>query len=165
MNSESSSEMSTPEMISYINCYICNSKIKNENFHHHYNKCKLEYLNSEKSKYYPLKEPDNINELLDTISNYEMSSYRVLNEINENFTKLHKEMTLLYSEENKKSMTPKEFFKIHHEKFIRRYSYNLENSRINFFYSLQKIKSTSLELKNIIKKEIENSRRFSINFN
>ena len=131
----------------------------------HYEDCKSDYIISEKSKYYPLKEPDNINELLDTISNYEMSSYRVLNEINENFTKLHKEMTLLYCEENKKSMTPKEFFKIHHEKFIRRYSYNLENSRINFFYSLQKIKSTSLELKNIIKKEIENSRRFSINFN
>ena len=165
MSSESSSVMSTPEIPSRTKCFSYDYKIKNEIFSNHYNKCKENYLKTEKSKYYPLKEPDNINELLDTISNYEMSSYRVLNEINENFTKLHKEMTLLYSEENKKSMTPKEFFKIHHEKFIRRYSYNLENSRINFFYYLQKIKSTALELKNIIKKEIENSRRFSINFN
>ena len=69
MTSESSSAISTPEIISSINCYICKTKIKNENFHNHYNKCKLDYLNSEKSKYYPLKEPSNINDLLNIISN------------------------------------------------------------------------------------------------
>ena len=167
MNSESSSEMSTPEMISYINCYICKSKIKNENFHRHYNKCKLEYLNSEKSKYYPLKEPNNINELINIISNYQTSEPRILNEINKQFLNLHEEMNLFYSEKIKKSMTPNEYFKIHKENFLRRFSYNNDNSKIKHFFSVEKIKFkiklTYLELKKIKKDEIENMRTFSIN--
>ena len=98
MTSESSSAISTPEIISSINCYICKTKIKNENFHNHYNKCKLDYLNSEKSKYYPLKEPSNINDLLNIISNYKNRDIRILNDKNEQFLNLHEEMKLFYSE-------------------------------------------------------------------
>ena len=138
MNSESSSAISTPEIISYINCYICKSKIKNENFHHHYNKCKLDYLNSEKSKYYPLKEPNNINELLDIISNYQSTESKILKEINEQFLDLHEEMNLIYSEKIKKSMTPNEYFKIHKENFLRRFSYNNDIQKLNNFFQLKK---------------------------
>ena len=98
MSSESSSVMSTPEIPSRTKCFICDYKIKNEIFSNHYNKCKENYLKTEKSKYYPLKEPSNINDLLNIISNYKKSDSKILNEINEQFLNLHEEMKLFYSE-------------------------------------------------------------------
>ena len=115
MSSESSSTISTPEVISYIICYICQIKIKRENFYNHYNNCKCEYLKSEKSKYYPLKEPNNMNELIDIILNSNNSI--TLKEINENFILLHNEMKLLYCEESKKSMLLMNFFRFINKDF------------------------------------------------
>ena len=88
-----------------------------------------------------------------------------MNEINEQFLNLHEEMNLFYSEKIKKSMTPNEYFKIHKENFLRRFSYNNDNSKIKQFFSVEKVKLTSLKLKQITKDEIENMRTFSFNDN
>ena len=160
MSSESSSTISTPEVISYIICYICQIKIKRENFYNHYNNCKCEYLKSEKSKYYPLIEPNNMNELIDIILNSNNSI--TLKEINENFILLHNEMKLLYCEESKKSMTPNEFFQVHKQRFLKRHSFNPEHINIKHLFSIKKIKSTSLELKKVTKNEVGDMKKFSI---
>ena len=160
MSSESSSTISTPEVISYIICYICQIKIKRENFYNHYNNCKCEYLKSEKSKYYPFKEPNNMDELIDIILNSNNSI--TLKEINENFILLHNEMKLLYCEESKKSMTPNEFFQVHKQRFLKRHSFNPEHINIKHLFSIKKIKSTSLELKKVTKNEVGDMKKFSI---
>ncbi len=160
MSSESSSAISTPEIISYIICYICKLKIKRENFNNHYNNCKCEYLKSEKSKYYPLKEPNNMNELIEIILNSNNSI--TLNQINEQFILLHNKMKLLYCEESKKSMTPNEFFQVHKQRVLKRHSFNPEHINIKQLFSVKKIKSASLELKKVTKDEVEDMKKFSI---
>jgi hypothetical protein len=163
MSSESSSTISTPEIVSYIFCYICKIKIKRENFDNHYNSCKCDYLKSEKSKYYPLKEPNNMDELIDIILNSNNSI--TLNEINQKFISLHNEMKLLYCEESKRSMTPNEYFQAHKQRVLKRHSFNPEQIKIKHLFSIKKIKSTSLELKKVTKDEVEDMKKFSIILN
>ena len=151
MSSESSSTISTPEIVSYIFCYICKIKIKRENFDNHYNSCKCDYLKSEKSKYYPLKEPNNMDELIDIILNSNNS--------------IHNEMKLLYCEESKRSMTPNEYFQAHKQRVLKRHSFNPEQIKIKHLFSIKKIKSTSLELKKVTKDEVEDMKKFSIILN
>ena len=163
MSSESSSVMSTPEIPSRTKCFICDYKIKNEIFSNHYNKCKENYLKTEKSKYYPLKEPNNMDELIDIILNSNNSI--TLNEINQKFISLHNEMKLLYCEESKRSMTPNEYFQAHKQRVLKRHSFNPEQIKIKHLFSIKKIKSTSLELKKVTKDEVEDMKKFSIVLN
>lgn len=168
MSSESSSVMSTPEIPSRTKCFICDYKIKNEIFSNHYNKCKENYLKTEKSKYYPLKEPLNINEIIEKISNSNLNDPNMINDINHQFIDLHKKMKNNFINEYNKSITPNEVSHYQKEECnYRKYSMDeckTENTHIykKMFLS-KRIRRASLNLKKITEEELKNTRKFSMN--
>lgn len=168
MNSESPSTISTPETKNCIICYICNEKIPRENFSLHYEDCKSDYIISEKSKYYPLKEPLNINEIIEKISNSNLNDPNMINDINHQFIDLHKKMKNNFINEYNKSITPNEVSHYQKEECnYRKYSMDeckTENTHIykKMFLS-KRIRRASLNLKKITEEELKNTRKFSMN--
>ena len=168
MNSESSSTKSSPETQNYIICYICLEKILREKFKIHYEKCKKKYLESEQSKYYPLNELENINELIKIISNDNINYSDNISNINFIFKTLHNNMKKIYIKECRKSMSPSEYFEYQKKKIrftkLSNNEYNIENNNENKNdNSKKRIRFTSLELKKITNDELKNTRKFSNN--
>ncbi len=167
MNSESSSTISSPESQNYIICYICLEKILREKFKLHYEQCKTNYLESEQSKYYPLNEPENINELMEIISNPNLNLSDNISNINFIFKTLHDNMKTIYIKESKKTMSPSEYYEYQKKMRFKKLSNdryedknNNENKKKN---SKKRTRFASFELKNITENELKNSRKFSIN--
>ena len=121
MNSESSSTISSPESQNYIICYICLEKILREKFKLHYEQCKTNYLESEQSKYYPLNEPENINELMEIISNPNLNLSDNISNINFIFKTLHDNMKTIYIKESKKTMSPSEYYEYQKKCVLKNY--------------------------------------------
>jgi len=121
MNSESSSTISSPESQNYIICYICLEKILREKFKLHYEQCKTNCLESEQSKYYPLNEPENINELMEIISNPNLNLSDNISNINFIFKTLHDNMKTIYIKESKKTMSPSEYYEYQKKCVLKNY--------------------------------------------
>ncbi len=168
MNSESSSTKSSPETQNYIICYICLEHILREKFIFHYEQCKTNYLESEQSKYYPINEPENINELMKIISNNNSNFSENISNINYIFKTLHDNMKTIYIKESKKSMSPSEYYEYQKEirfKKLLNDEYEKNNNDDNNKKSSKKrTRFISFELKNITEDELKNAKKFSINF-
>ena len=122
----------------------------------------------QKSKYYPLKEPLNINEIIEKISNSNLNDPNMINDINHQFIDLHKKMKNNFINEYNKSITPNEVSHYQKEECnYRKYSMDeckTENTHIykKMFLS-KRIRRASLNLKKITEEELKNTRKFSMN--
>ena len=168
MTSQSSSAINTPEMNNYIICYICNQTIPREKFLYHYEDCKSSYLISEKATYYPLNEPSNMNELIEIISNNNLTNPETIININTQFQNLYEKMKQNFKEEESlKSMTPNYFLEYQKENRFRKYSmeeYKIEKTEaFKKLFLYKRTKLASLKLKKITEEELENLKKFTIN--